>query len=696
MSHQPTARASQLEDELCDARRTIDALEDRLRFLEGHSTKQTERLTLDLAASRTHRDKLQDELRVLREQQQVLQVQERAHVGTVARLNEDIRAQTEAADIARRAAAKMSDELKREADLRCKAEKNLRDALEREREREKSMRAAEAERTAAETMHQRLLDRVKELEEMSRLPLTPLPVIDEAIRPPAEDASDAEPRQSLSHPQHHFPTPPLHDAFDSAAAPGTYGAVNEEDDEDGLYLDLAPVAAPPAVQIPVDDVIYSGRKEDVEMLEYHASPRPSHLPPPSLLPPSLLALVKMDPWKTEEKPLRPEKRPLEAEEPVDPFASNSPLTTPPRSEIPAPTVKRHKFEAGTPEILSAQPSSSNATAGPSTPLHRRPAALRNLLASLAARIANIHSIAVPPSHLAPPPAILPRSGGGGYVRRNLISAKCGGNPQSFLTTVSGARNLPRATREDRHLLFPNWEQNPGLPEVPGQPGTLIANRLDIMKEPYVGVFVRADGVPVWLYMGNYKLEMSEQPLSADEFKALPQKTRNAWADALLAPQSWKCYTSMRARVWLRKNGREVAEEAVEAARRPGALANAMGLERKDMLAALDSGEEILHVMLCVPVSYDAEFQEALTAAQEEAAQPESGHTKPSVRTSRGKSKRAVKPKQVSLKTKDVDPVPQERRRSARHVPRKMRTPEGEDSAEEGSLGAVDEDGDYTE
>ncbi|KAI0048608.1 hypothetical protein FA95DRAFT_1557829 [Auriscalpium vulgare] len=115
-------------------------------------------------------------------------------------------------------------------------------------------------------------------------------------------------------------------------------------------------------------------------------------------------------------------------------------------------------------------------------------------------------------------------------------------------------------------------------------------------------------------MGNYKLQKSERPLAAEEFKALHEQSRQQWADVILKAQPWHCYTSMRARIWLRKNGLAITEEAIEKVRRPKTAGKDMGLVPRDALMALDSGEEVLDVMSCTPVSYDADFQAALVVA----------------------------------------------------------------------------------
>ncbi|KAI0048619.1 hypothetical protein FA95DRAFT_1571781 [Auriscalpium vulgare] len=220
---------------------------------------------------------------------------------------------------------------------------------------------------------------------------------------------------------------------------------------------------------------------------------------------------------------------------------------------------------------------------------------------LQARVATVAHVAVP-EHAPPPPPQLHQHSG--YIRRDFLR-QIYSTGRKLLSKVPGKRNIPRSTLADRFLLFPQWAQSPGLPDAPGKPGTLISNREDIARQ--LSLFVRPrDNAAVWKYMGNYELRLAK-PLSAEEFKALPEKTRKEWARVILkAPE--KCYMAMRARICLRKDGCAITDEAIEKFRQPAGMSE---LEPPDAIAAIESGEVVLKVFLCIPLSYEDEFQSAL-------------------------------------------------------------------------------------
>ncbi|KAI0054675.1 hypothetical protein BV25DRAFT_1938700 [Artomyces pyxidatus] len=251
------------------------------------------------------------------------------------------------------------------------------------------------------------------------------------------------------------------------------------------------------------------------------------------------------------------------------------------------------------------------TSAPIPPLScPRPQSLLNIPSSLNARVSMLASLAIT---LPLSQSLLPSSADRypGFVRRDFIRDRYGCTDHQFSVTITAARNYPRRVPEaDRPLLFPLWESNPGMPSTPGQPGTLITNRSDMLGPQPIGMFVRVPEKAVWLYLGDYELKKSAQFLSRTEFKALPEACRSKWAKEILRPQKWECYTSMRARIWLRKNGRIVTDASFEIAHsRRRVLPQEMGLREADVLKALDAGEEKLNVIVCRPVSYDAEFQE---------------------------------------------------------------------------------------
>lgn len=65
----------------------------------------------------------------------------------------------------------------------------------------------------------------------------------------------------------------------------------------------------------------------------------------------------------------------------------------------------------------------------------------------------------------------------------------------------------------------------GLPLVPGHPGTLITNRMEITSNGPWNIWVRATDKALWLNMGLYICTKSTEPLTAKEWKALSPTVR---------------------------------------------------------------------------------------------------------------------------------------------------------------------------
>ncbi|KAA1476934.1 hypothetical protein DENSPDRAFT_562380 [Dentipellis sp. KUC8613] len=217
----------------------------------------------------------------------------------------------------------------------------------------------------------------------------------------------------------------------------------------------------------------------------------------------------------------------------------------------------------------------------------------------------------------------------GYVSRRFLTKQYRCQPQSWLAKIHPSHNVPQG--QQRRLVFSQWANNPGLPPAPGKPGTIIANRLEMLDEAPWSVFVRATQEPLWQYRGEYEVIKAENPLSAAEFRDLPQPVRRQWAKDILRPQSWWCYTSARARIALRRHHLAVTLESIENEVKKRSLA----VSEQDVLDAFSSGEEILNVLVLKPVGYDSTFQADIEAkfARWKSREKE-GRSEPNVRNRR--------------------------------------------------------------
>jgi hypothetical protein len=122
-------------------------------------------------------------------------------------------------------------------------------------------------------------------------------------------------------------------------------------------------------------------------------------------------------------------------------------------------------------------------------------------------------------------------------------------------------------------------------------------------------FVRAESGG-WWYLGEYEF-FQVGVITPQQFVALPQAVSNlvhiqmtqfddrttqaqeAWAKKLFKAKKWKEYTEMRARIYLRKQKKNITPEAVQAAlRKMGTLTTG------DILEALKRGEEVSRYCTC--------------------------------------------------------------------------------------------------
>jgi hypothetical protein len=145
----------------------------------------------------------------------------------------------------------------------------------------------------------------------------------------------------------------------------------------------------------------------------------------------------------------------------------------------------------------------------------------------------------------------------------------GTNSQAFIGTVK-YRGTARA------VVLAQPGQNPFLPGYPGASGLLFASRHEVLQGVHM-LFVKLEPesikeTPLWEYRGDFKSVLSAKMTPA-EFKMqrdnvnnllsladvmqsthTPKQVKAHWARHILAAIKWPCYTSMRARIFLRRQG----------------------------------------------------------------------------------------------------------------------------------------------
>ncbi|TFY66219.1 hypothetical protein EVG20_g4870 [Dentipellis fragilis] len=249
----------------------------------------------------------------------------------------------------------------------------------------------------------------------------------------------------------------------------------------------------------------------------------------------------------------------------DPIKDGAPRST---------SVKHHLSATGIPVVISAHPSSLSA-------LQQRIAAVTTFGVRLSSKVSPM-----------------------GVSRTFLV--KTYGISGSMASTIKPEMNVPRGTM--RRLILPRPEFNPGLPSSPGAPGTVLTNRSDILECGPVSLWIQAiPGEGLWKYFGNYDLARSVQPLTAAEARGLDKNTVRVWAESL-SSNVWDCHAELRVRIWFRKIGAEATESAI--ARHIELLRNKkspIDLNKNDIVEALGSWQETLHVVTIRCVGYDYDF-----------------------------------------------------------------------------------------
>ncbi|KIM85967.1 hypothetical protein PILCRDRAFT_816517 [Piloderma croceum F 1598] len=205
------------------------------------------------------------------------------------------------------------------------------------------------------------------------------------------------------------------------------------------------------------------------------------------------------------------------------------------------------------------------------------------------------------------PSPLPTS-----ISRACLLKHYGTNTQQFIGTV-------KYTGKARAAVFAQPGQNPFLPRCPGARGLLFASRHEVLKGIHM-LFVKLERqsskeTPLWEYRGDFESILSAKMTPA-EFNMQRDDVKIKWANHLLSKVKWDCYTSMRARIYLQKQGllpydkksqtAAVEQEMNRIRKRQGGK-----LSAEDVIAALARGDEGIDIITMKCVKYDHEFAQDL-------------------------------------------------------------------------------------
>ncbi|KAJ7615576.1 hypothetical protein FB45DRAFT_1024663 [Roridomyces roridus] len=180
-----------------------------------------------------------------------------------------------------------------------------------------------------------------------------------------------------------------------------------------------------------------------------------------------------------------------------------------------------------------------------------------------------------------------------YVPRKFLGEKYGGSTYQFFQNF-------KTENQGRVGVFPQPELNPLLPTSPGKAGLIFSSRRKLVEEGPWALFCRSVSSKkvVWRYIGEYEAEVCGQ------FQQQNSVVKQHWAEHIRKAKQHEVYIKMRARIALRKAGRDPTDD--------GAVAQevkhpSLSVTKDDILEALESGEEGVNIIRLKCVSYDREF-----------------------------------------------------------------------------------------
>ncbi|KAJ7636652.1 hypothetical protein FB45DRAFT_1024750 [Roridomyces roridus] len=319
--------------------------------------------------------------------------------------------------------------------------------------------------------------------------------------------------------------------------------------------------------------------------------------------------------------------------PLRPTGSPGPSTRPvslkrPRSESPLPQPSEHRH---------APAHHSRSTSPDLKPSVKRPKTSSRPLVTLPQSVINSYLVDTPNLDITPPPL------SDLYVSRKFLSSHYGGNPMYFVVDFS-------LERKGRKAVFPEVYLNPLLPDQPGAPGLIYASREEIIDGTPWAVFCKKQSgkVPaVWRYMGDYVNERCGEP-TPEEVRAQDDTITEKWAEHIYKTKMWDVYVEMRARIALRKAGRDIPKSAVDQEMKKIRKGGGLPVTMKDIIKALERGDEKIGIVRMKCVSYDHEFAAELA---EKWADPPAPPPKPSGSSSSRRPSRSKKDSKRKIKGK---------------------------------------------
>ncbi|KAM5539717.1 hypothetical protein V8D89_006530 [Ganoderma adspersum] len=170
--------------------------------------------------------------------------------------------------------------------------------------------------------------------------------------------------------------------------------------------------------------------------------------------------------------------------------------------------------------------------------------------------------------------------------------------------LGGAATRTCVSVNDRNLLYPSHEFQLWRPSKPGGPGLLL---YPTPEQPWQGdvqtVFV-ALYMAKYRYAGEYRL-MEDEPLSPDEFNALPLAAKQKWASHIAQTVQYK---EIRVRIATRRDkAREATMQEVMAVANDTKNLFRGSVTAEDVLRAYQSGDERMYVWRMACVRFDEAF-----------------------------------------------------------------------------------------
>ncbi|TFK50738.1 hypothetical protein OE88DRAFT_1659771 [Heliocybe sulcata] len=216
------------------------------------------------------------------------------------------------------------------------------------------------------------------------------------------------------------------------------------------------------------------------------------------------------------------------------------------------------------------------------------------------------------------------------ITRLAFSRACTGSTMDFIVPVNPSPSSPLPANKEGSgakwgAVFPQTDRNPYMPGAPGEPGILFSMHMELGERTEWVVFrpremkvkVRGeDGrsvekkVAAWEYLGDYGFRHAGS-LSMGEFRQQRDKVKWWWSQKIHKTKKWPHYVAIRARVWLRKMGREVTEEAVREVQ--SGLVPTAGLTVEDIIEAFERGDEAIEIWALECNRYDHAFNASLAS-----------------------------------------------------------------------------------